>query len=314
MRFEGTKRIHQGEAAKGLRISRAGRTSNAISQRNLRAGLAFASPWLFGFLTLIVGPMLLSLFYSLTNFNLLRPPKFVGLFNYQFIFTDPEFWLSFGNTMLLVCVIVPLNVLASIGYGVLMHASVRGQRWFRTILYLPTVMPAVAQGMLWAWLFNPDFGLVNGFLSLFGVQGPNWLGDLGWGRAALIIIWLWGAGTSSVLILSALRNVPSDLYNQAEVDGASVFWRFRYVTLPQISPVIFFNLVTNLVAVLQYFTQGYILFGDRMPFLLTYIYQYAFGDLSMGIASAASWIMLVLTAAMVFALFASQRFWVYYED
>lgn len=284
------------------------------ARRTLWAGLGFVSPWIVGLILFTLLPMALSLYYSVTNYSLIGPARFVGLHNYRFLATDPEFRQAMVNTLFLVVLIVPLNVLVALFYGMLMDWSMRGQRLFRTLLYLPTIVPAVAQGLLWSWMFNTNFGLINQSLQLTGLQGPDWLSNLAWGRMALVIIWLWGAGQSSILVFSALRGVRRDLYEQAQVDGGSVWWRIWHVTLPQISPVMFFNVVMTLIGVMQYFTQAWILFGNNLPLLIGYIYTYAFQDLAMGIASAASWVLLAVTSVLVVLLFVSRRWWVFYND
>lgn len=284
------------------------------ARRTLWTGLGFVSPWMIGLLLFTLLPMGLSLYYSGTNYSLIGPAHFVGLHNYRFLAKDPEFRQAMMNTLFLVVLIVPLNVLVALFYGMLMDVSMRGQRLFRTLLYLPTIVPAVAQGLLWSWMFNTNYGLINQSLQLMGLRGPDWLSNLVWGRIALVIIWLWGAGQSSILVFSALRGVRRDLYEQAQVDGGSVWWRIWHVTLPQISPVMFFNVVMTLIGVMQYFTQAWILFGNNLPLLIGYIYSYAFEDLAMGIASAASWVLLAVTSVLVVLLFISRRWWVFYND
>lgn len=282
--------------------------------RRFWTGLAFISPWLFGFLTLTLGPMVLSFYYSFTDYNMIHAPHWVGTYNYQSLFTDPEFLTAFRNTLYVLFIMVPLNLLTALIYGMLMNLAARGQSFYRTILYLPSLLPAVASAILWRWLYDPNFGLFNYGLSLIGIKSPLWLVDPHWAKPALLIVGLWGAGNSAVLFLAALRGVPRELYEAAMVDGAGVWWRFARITVPQISPVIFFNLVTGMIGGIQYFSQGFVMIGSTIQFWMTYIYNSAFVNLEMGFSSAASWVLLLFTSILVAIVFASQRWWVHYDE
>jgi len=290
------------------------RTKSRLRYRETPVGWLFASPWLIGFLAFTFIPMALSGYFSLTNYDLMSTPTWVGISNYQILFQDPSFIHALLHTLTMLGVLVPVNMLLSFSYGLAMDATARGQRLFRTLLYLPSLIPAVASGVLWSWLFNSDYGLINAFLGIFGIQGPLWFESIRWGMAALILIYMWGAGNASVLVFAALRGVPRELYEQAMVDGASVFWRVRYISWPMITPIIFFNIILTVIYCMQYFTQAYVITGTFIKFLSTFIYTFGFTDLDMGIASAASWVMLALTTLIVAFLFLTQRWWVHYDE
>lgn len=277
-------------------------------------GLTFVSPWLVGFLAFTVGPMLLSLFYSFTNYNLISAPQFVGLANYAAMLQDPSFIQAIVDTSYMILIIVPLSMGAALMYGILMSLTTRLRGIYRTILYLPSLVPAVAVAILWEWLFNSSYGLIDGMLSLIGIRGPLWLSDSQYAIPVLIIMSLWGAGNSAVLFLAALQGVRRELYEQAMVDGAGMWARFRKVTLPMITPVLFFNLVTSVIGAVQFFTQAFIMFGGNVQFLMTFIYAAAFQNFEIGLASAASWFLLLFTTVLVAVLFISQRWWVFYDE
>ncbi len=283
--------------------------------RQLALGLAFTSPWTVGFLWLTAGPMLLSLYHSFTAYNLITPPVWIGLDNYRALAADPLFVTALGNTLYLVATMVPIDLLAALGYGLLMHRAVRGQGIYHTLLYLPALVPPVCSALLALWLLDPQYGLVDAALALLHLPGPLWFDDPAWAKPGLILLSLWGAGNAGITMLAARAGVPRELYEQAMIDGASPARQFVHVTLPQISPALFFNLVTGTLGALQYFDAGYIIggAGNALLFLTIYLYRTAFGYLHMGYASAIAWAILLLGSALVGGLFASQRWWVSYE-
>jgi multiple sugar transport system permease protein len=290
-------------------------------------GLALIMPWVLGFLIFDVYPFLASFYLSLTDYNLLRPlsldklPPLVGLKNYQYALTDdPNFWPSIKLTLLYGAISIPLGLAGSLLTAMLLARNVRGVGIWRTIYYMPAVLPAAATALLWRWMFNPSSGLINTllspFLNLFGLGKPSWFTDPELVLPSYVIMGMWGIfGTTTVILLAGLKNVPRELYDAAIVDGAGLFGQFRHVTLPQITPTLFYVLVTSMIGALQFFTAALFITTPREAgtFLQVYIWQQAFQSQKMGYASALSWILLVLTLLLTLLVFRSQALWVYYE-
>ncbi|MCR4401242.1 MAG: sugar ABC transporter permease [Firmicutes bacterium] len=275
-------------------------------------------PWLVGFSVLTLGPMVVSLYYSLCEYNILQPPTWVGLANYVAIFTDdPLFWTALYNTAYYTLFAVPLGVAGSLALALLLNQRVRGVRVFRTIFYMPSIMPAVASSILWIWLFNPQHGLVNRLLSVVGVKGPLWLADPVWSKPALILMGLWGIGGGMVIFLAGLQGVPRHLYEAAVVDGATPWQQFIHVTLPMLSPTLFFSIVMGIIGSFQVFTQSYVMTQggplNSTLFYVLYLYRTAFEFFQMGYASALAWILFVILVSFTFLQLRLSRRWVYYE-
>jgi multiple sugar transport system permease protein len=283
----------------------------------------FLAPWLVGVVGLYLVPMGLSLYYSFTNYDIVSSPAWLGLFNYKQMFSDPQFWLSAGNTLYLLVVMVPVSMLAALLFAVLLAQPVRGMHFFRTVLYLPSLMPPVAAALLWLWLLNPEYGLVNTLLSVFGITGPPWLATPAWSKPALVLMSVWGSGGAMVIFLAGLKGVSQELLDAARIDGAGALRRFVHVTLPSISPLVLFNLVMAVIGVLQYFTQAFVMGGGEgagasigpggsLQFLTVYLFELAFENLRTGYAAALSWVIFVFSAALTVLIFASARRWVHY--
>lgn len=293
----------------------------AIETRNIPKGLAFISPWLVGFVVFLLLPIVMSFYYSLCDYNLIQWPVFVGLENYRFLIHDAVFWLSLKNTLYYGAVSVPAGLGVSLGLAILLNRRVIGQPFFRTIIFLPSLVPTIAAAILWKWLFNQKLGLINWALSpiysLLHVQGPAWIDQPGWVIPSLALMSVWSVGNTVVIYLAGLQDVPRELYEAADLDGASALQRLYHVTLPMISPVIFFNLVMAVITVVQVFdipfmmTQGG---PNRASYLYTYyLYDNAFSYLHMGYASALAWIQLLLVLALTGVAFWSSKKWVYYQ-
>jgi multiple sugar transport system permease protein len=290
-------------------------------------GLALIMPWVLGFLIFNLYPFLASFYLSLTEYNLLRPlsldnlPPLVGLANYQYALTDdPNFWPSIRLTLLYGAISIPLGLAGSLFTAMLLARKVRGVGIWRTIYYMPAVLPAAATALLWRWMFNPSSGLINTILSpllnFFGLGKPAWFTDPQLVLPSYVIMGMWGIfGTTTVILLAGLKNVPRELYDAATVDGAGLFGQFRHVTLPQVTPTLFYVLVTSMIGALQFFTQALFITTPREAgtFLQVYIWQQAFQSQKMGYASALSWILLVLTLLLTLLVFRSQSLWVFYE-
>ncbi len=294
------------------------RRRNRRAWRRNAEGWLYASPWIAGFLLFTVGPMLAAAFLSLSDWNLLTPPRFVGLANFrQLITADPLLWQSLKVTSIFAVVAVLLSVAIGMFLALLLNAPIRGLRWYRTGFYLPSVLSGVAVALLWSWLFSPDLGLLNYALDKVGIHGPDWLGQPGWALPALIIMHLWGVGSGAVIYLAGLQGIPTELYEAAQMDGAGVWRRFRSVTLPLMTPVLFFQVVVGIIGALQTFTQAYVMTSggpnNATLFFVLYLYQNAFQYFRMGYAAALAWVLFAYILALTIVVFRSSSFWVYYE-
>jgi multiple sugar transport system permease protein len=288
-------------------------------------GYAFIAPWIIGFLAFTAVPMAASLALSFHSWSLLSPPEWVGLENFQTIFRDdPLFATSLWNTAYYVALSVPLGLGASLLLALLLNRNLRGMGFFRTIVVLPSIMNIVAVSVLWLWIFNPEFGLLNGALRLFGIDGILWLQSERWAKPALIIMSLWGVGGGALIFLAALQGIPRELYDAASLDGAGSFARFRHITLPMISPAMFFSLIMGIIGSFQVFAQAFVMTGAAQPgaeggpnnatlFLVLHLYKKAFQEFRMGYAAALAWVLFFIVLAFTITQKRLSRRWVYYE-
>jgi multiple sugar transport system permease protein len=303
----------------------------------LATGVSFLAPWLVGFLAFTLIPVVLAFYYSLCDYSLLQPPVFIGLSNYRELAGDPIFWKSLVNTLIYAAIALPAGMLVSLGLALLLNQKTLGQSVFRTILFIPSLVPTVASAMLWLWLFNTKLGLLNTLLAtgpgtaLVGaanaalralrlpvLQTPiGWLTDPSWALPSLAIMSLWGVGYTVVIYLAGLQDVPVSLLEAAEIDGAGAWKRLRHVTLPMLSPVIFFNLIMAIIGTLQAFAIPYIMTGGgpaRATYFYTmYLYDNAFRYLKMGYASSMAWIQFLIVVALSAIAFWSSKRWVHYQ-
>ena len=277
----------------------------------------FLLPWLIGFLIFTLFPILASLGLGFTRYNAIKPLDWVGLKNFILLSKDTIFIKSLRVTLTYTVIFVPIQLMISLFLGVLLNLRVFGMRTIRTIYYLPAILPTVVTGLVWVWLFNPDFGLLNFLLfKIFGIHGPNWLGSERWVMSAVIISGLWGMGAGVLIFLAALQNVPDELYEAAELDGATVLHRFWHVTIPMISPVILYNLLIFMIGALQVFARIYVLtaggpnYGSY--FYNLYVYDNAFSYFKLGLASAQAWILFIIIMLMTLITLRSSGRWVYY--
>jgi len=293
--------------------------SFSLARREALWAYAFITPWVIGFLVFTVGPMLASLYFSLTDYDIVSAPRWVGLRNYVNMFHDNLFWHSLSVTFRYAVIALPLGLITSYLMAVLLNQKVRGINIWRTVYFLPSVVAGVAVALLWGRIFDPKFGILNPFLEKFGINGPGWLSDPQWAVPALVIMGLWSVGGNIIIYLAGLQGVPTDLYDAAKVDGATAWQRFRYVTLPMTTPVIFYNLILGLIGTFQYFTEVYVLTnGSGEParstlFYNLYLYQNAFRYFHMGYASTMAWVLFVIVLAFTLLIFRSSDAWVYYE-
>lgn len=310
--------------------------------RDFGKGMAFCSPWVIGFLIFTLLPVILSFYYSLCDYPLLQPPLYVGLDNYADLMHDPVFSLSLGNTFYYAAMALPAGLMVSLGLALLLNQPIKRQAIYRTIIFLPSLVPAVASAMLWLYLLNAKLGLVNGLLSGIGVHGaismqwlnhwlglrgeaavndfalpPQWLVDPRVAMPTFALMSLWGVGNTVVIYLAGLQDVPRELYEAADLDGAGTWGRLWHVTLPTISPVIFFNLVMGIIGSLQMFAGPFIMTGggpDRATYFYTmYLYDNAFRFLNMGKASAMAWILLLIVLVLTSIAFWTSKKWVHYQ-
>lgn len=287
--------------------------------KNLGLGLLFIAPWLIGFLVLTLYPFFSSLYYSFTAYNILSPPRWVGLENYQHLLADPKFVVSIKNTLFYTVIAVPLGVVLAIGLALVYNQKIPGRPLFRTLMYVPLIVPPVATALLWQWIFNPQVGLLNALLARVGITGPTWLGDPSWSKIALIIMAQWGVGGSVLLLLAALQDVPRQLYEAAEIDGASLWQKFWHVTLPMISPVVFFISITGIIGAFQVFTEAFIVSGgeggpvNSTLFYSLYLFQQAFRFFNMGYASAMAWLLFLAVLIITLVIFRTSAKVVFYD-
>lgn len=290
-----------------------------LSRREAIAGYLFILPWLLGFIALRFGPMLASLILSFTKYDILSAPEFVGTANYAKMFTDdPSFWDALRVTLTYAIFAVPIGLTLSLMIALLLNQNVPGIAVWRTIYYLPSVVSGVAVAMLWVWLFHSQFGLFNLALGAIGIDGPAWLNDPDWALTALVIMSFWTIGGSMVINLAGLQGIPTEMYEAASLDGANAWHRFWSVTLPMMSPILFFNLIIGIIETFQYFTNAFVMTnggpGRSTLFYNLYLFQNAFRFYKMGYASALAWVMLLIILVLTLAIFKSSPYWVYYES
>lgn len=277
----------------------------------------FVAPWIIGFILFTGGPILASLVISFTNWDIVNPPRWAGLANYATMLGDPLFFQSLKVTTLYALVAVPLQIVVGLFIALLLNTKIRLIGLYRTLFYLPAVLPIVSVAVMWRWILSRDWGLINWFLSLFGINGPGWLSEPEWALPALILMSLWGIGAGMLIYLAGLQGIPSDLYEAAKVDGAGPWASFLFVTLPMISPVILFQLVVGLIAAFQVFAQPFIMTEggpqNATLFYLLHLFRNAFEFFRMGYASALSWVLFMYIAILTLLIFRFSAAWVFYE-
>jgi multiple sugar transport system permease protein len=290
-----------------------------LHRREAMDGFLMALPWMIGFVLFIAGPMLFGLYVSLTQWDIISAPRFIGLDNYIRAFTgaDRLFPQSLKVTFIYTFVSAPIHVVLSFILASLLNTKVPLKNFFRSAYYLPSILPVVASAVLWSWVFNPDFGLLNYGLSVFGINGPKWLGDKNWALPAIIIMNLQYIGPSMIIMLAGLQRVPIELIEAAQLDGANRLQLIRHVTLPMISSVIFLVIITNLNGSFQTFTQAFLMTGGGPEyatyFYMLHLYREAWGNFRMGYASSLAWVMFVIIVGFLWIHFRLSRYWVYNE-
>lgn len=290
-----------------------------LARHEARWGLFFISPWIVGFLLFQLGPMLASLYFSLTEYNVLRPPEWLGLENYRYMVTaDPRFWQSLRVTFYYVVLRVPPTVVGALFCAIMLNQTIKGRVIYRSLFFIPSITPAVAAILVWTWVLDPNYGLVNYWLRAIGIEGPAWLGDPNWAVPSLVLLGIWGSigGTSAVIFLSALQEIPVSYYEAAKVDGATWLRLQRHITIPLLTPAIFFVLILTIIGTFQTFTAAYV--GTRggpayaTYFFVLHLYQQAFQNFQMGYASALAWVLVMILLLFTWLQMRGSERWVHY--
>jgi len=291
--------------------------SSSLRRREAMWGYLFLAPFIAGVIVWQAGPLLLSLYHSFTDYEVLTPPEWVGLKNYQRMINDKLFWTALINTVVFTVMSVTIFMVFALGGALLLNAKVRGIRIFRVVTYLPSQLPIVASAFIFLWIFEPNFGVANFLLDLIGVEPQRWLYDPVLAKPTLAIMGIWGIGTGIIIFLAGLQSVPESLYDAAKVDGAGNVHQFWHVTLPLISPVLLFNLIISIIASFQVFDLAYLMTkggpGTETLFYVLYIFRNAFELFKMGYASALAWVFFLIVLVLTFLNFRLSRRWVHYE-
>lgn len=295
-----------------------------MSRRRKRETLTFycfISPWIFGFIVFTAIPMVSSLIISFTDWDSFQTPSFVGIANYVKLFTsDPLFWKALWHTLYFAAVSVPCALFIALFLANLLAKPFKGAKFFRTVIYIPALVPMVAAAMIFRWLLAPQNGPINIALSWFGIEGPAWLLDAGWVIPAIILLSLWQVGAGTILLIAALQGVPQELYEAAQLDGASQLQQFWRISVPMVTPILFFNLITGMISGFQVFSQVYVLTGgtsgpdNASLMMVPYIYDNAFRYYNMGYASALAWVLFVIIMFFSMIIIRSSSAWVFYES
>lgn len=293
-----------------------------MARREERAAFGFLLPWLIGLVVFTIGPIIASVGISLTDWTLISAPHFLGLENYKEMITDRDFIHSILITLRYALLAVPTYLVFGLALAVLLNQKLRGMKVFRTILYLPSLLAGVAVAVLWSLLLNSELGVINQTLRAVGVANPpRWLGDPDWAVPAVVLIGLWGVGGGAIIYLAGLQNIPPHLYEAAEIDGANDWQKFRYITLPLLTPTIFFMLITGLIEAFQVFDVAYLLGGTRrgigtggrsLLFYIINLFNEGFRDGRFGFASALAWVLVILAAVAIILTFRTAERWVFY--
>tara|TARA_B100001121_G_scaffold151554_1_gene132496 strand:- start:152 stop:1039 length:888 start_codon:yes stop_codon:yes gene_type:complete len=290
-----------------------------FNKKNLTI-FAFTSPWVIGFLSFGIYPIIISFYYSLCQYDVLREPMFIGLENYRTIlYEDAYFWKTIWNTLYYTIFRVPINIFLSLLIAILLNRTLKASGLIRATFFLPSLISGVALSVIWIWIFNPQIGLLNTILAFFGLKGPLWLQDENWSKLSLVIMSTWSIGGGRMLVfLAALQNVNPNLYEALKLDGGNDLQCFWHITLPLISPVIFLWSVIEVIASMQIFTEAFIMTKggplESTLFYNLYLYNQAFENFNMGYASALAWILLVITLIITLAQFRLSKKYVYYDN
>ncbi len=298
------------------------RTMSQSQRREAITGLFFISPWIIGFLVFYAGPAIVSFFLSFTKWNIVGSPVWIGLDNYVEIFTgDKNFWNSVKVTLRYALLYIPLMTTLSILTALALNSKVKGVGVFRTLFYLPSIAPAIAASLVFMWILQPKYGLLNILLSYVGIEGPNWFKNPQYALWGIVMIAMWRLGASAIIYLAGLQNIPVQLYDAADVDGANGWQKFWNVTLPMLTPILFFQIIVELIGVFQTFTPAYVVSQSQgysgpmkeLYFYMLYVYNKGWMNMQMGYAAALSWILTIFILVITVLVFRSSPYWVHYE-
>lgn len=300
-----------------MKKNRSGKLSE-YSQSKMRKkealhGLLFVSPWIIGFFTFTLYPIISSFYYSLCNYNVISRPRFIGFMNYVNLFKDKVFIKACQNTLYMILIGVPLTTLIAVLVSLLLNNKrLRGTGWMRVVFFIPTLVPTVVACLLWIWVMQPDSGIVNTVLSYLHIPGPGWLSSPTWAKPAFILMMIWTCGNAVIIYLAGLQDVPETLYDAAAIDGANFWQQSLLISVPLIRPTILYNVTILIIGVFQWFAEPYIMTeggpSNATMFYSLYLYQNAFTFFKMGFASAQAWIMLLVAMVIILVLFKVFRF------
>ena len=288
------------------------------SKREGLAGYLFASPWFIGMAVFLLYPLAASIYYSFCDYSVLKPPVWVGAANYVEISKDEVFWKAVSNTAIYAAMVLPISMMVGLGLAMLLNSKVKGMAFYRTIFFLPSLVPMISLAVLWLWILNSEYGVLNQFLGMAHLPKPNWLGDPSWAKPALVVTSVWGVGNAMLIYLASLQDVPASLLEASDLDGANGWQKTLNVTLPMISPVILFNLVMGIIGTLQVFAVPYVMLPNGGPersgyFYTAYLFDNAFRFNKMGYACAMGWIMFVVILVLTFTALKLSEKHVHYQ-
>jgi multiple sugar transport system permease protein len=293
---------------------------NSMKGQEALSFYIFILPWAIGFLAFTFGPILASFVLGFMEYDMALPPHFVGLSNFQELFQDPLFYTSLGNTLYIVALAVPLGMITAFGMALLLNQKVRGQSIYRTFYYIPSIVPAVASAALWLYVLQPQWGLLNALLEAVGIPGPGWLASEVWSKPAIIMLMIWSSGGNMIIYLAGLQDIPKEYYEAAQIDGANAFQQFISVTLPLMTPTIFFTVIMGIIGTFQVFSSIFVLtdgmggpVNSTLVYLI-YLYRNAFSFFRMGYSSAMAWVLFVIILALTIINFRFAKYWVHYES
>jgi len=280
-----------------------------------RVGFLFILPWLIGLILFTTFPLIAALFIGFTDWNIAGNANWVGFDNYIELFGEDAFWNAMWVTFRYAIVAIPMTTITALVVAIVLAKDMRGAGIFRVIFYMPAVVSGAAVAIIFKWILDANFGLLNGFLELFGINGPDWLGDPSWVFPSYLILALWGAGSGLFIFLAAIKDIPRSLYESAIIDGASVFQQATRITMPLVTPIIFYSLVMGIIGAFRKFTDAFILggAGDQGEFVMVYLYDLAFADYQMGKATALAWILFMIILTLTVILNVSKKYWVHTE-
>lgn len=281
--------------------------------RRNRVGFKFILPWLIGFILFTAFPLISAMYIGFTDWNIAGEANYIGLENYQYLMNDELFWGSLWVTFRYAIIAVPLTSFVAFVVAVILSQKLKAVGIYRVIFYLPAVVSGAAVAIIFKWILDPSFGLLNGFLDIFGITGPDWLGDPNWVLPSYLILALWGAGSGLFIFLAAIKDVPVSLYESAMLDGANSYHKARHITLPLVTPVLFYSLVMGIIGSFRKFTDAFILggAGGEGRFAMVYLYDLAFVDYRMGRATAMAWILFAIILTLTILLNVSKKYWVH---